>query len=77
MDNACVKCRHAVTAPLLTSGFLSHNYVSAREPGQGGGDRRETTRRYNQPSSMALAVGTRLCPYEVVAPLGAVGMGEV
>jgi len=26
---------------------------------------------------MALAVGTRLAPYEILAPLGAGGMGEV
>ena len=33
--------------------------------------------RYNPAVRMALTVGTRLGPYEVTAPIGAGGMGEV
>src|SRR6266487_3952497 len=34
-------------------------------------------RRYNRPRLMSLSAGTRLGPYEIVAPIGAGGMGEV
>ena len=34
-------------------------------------------RRYNTGHSMSLALGTRLGSYEILAPLGAGGMGEV
>jgi serine/threonine protein kinase len=33
--------------------------------------------RYNALTQMALSIGTKLGPYEIVAPLGAGGMGEV
>ncbi|HEV8132431.1 MAG TPA: hypothetical protein VGQ81_14375, partial [Acidobacteriota bacterium] len=33
------------------------------------------TRAYRAFNSMALSIGTRLGPYEIVAPIGAGGMG--
>ena len=39
--------------------------------------RAASLKRYNPNPTMALTSGTRLGPYEIVAPLGAGGMGEV
>ncbi len=33
--------------------------------------------RYTHATTLALTLGTRLGPYDIVAPLGAGGMGEV
>src|SRR5689334_19283833 len=56
-----------------------------REPGPGRSDGRRARAvphllydvRPREPPGMGLAAGTRLGPYEIVAPLGAGGMGEV